>query len=588
MRKTPLGKLPRKTKPTLAQLREYPEMTRWFSPILLLKLLWRVVVSDLFGQYADRRLIEAALDPATKADIQNRDDLSKLLAKDGSGAVWIDFVADLGDGFDATYAVAYLLGQPSLLVDGNVLSRGGALFMGGDEVYPTSGRDDYNVKMRAPYQFAFPNRGKAANHPPVFAIPGNHDWYDGLVNFLAFFARQKPTPVGNWRASQRRSYFAAKLTDQCWIWAIDIALIADMDQPQADYFVAAAEGMPQGANVILCSAEPGWYKTDSDSYRTLSYAAWIAENAGKSLRIPLVLSGDTHHYARYSSEHGTQYITSGGGGAFLHGTHQLPDEITADWLRYSKEKLSLRICSPEKAESRRLLRRNFAFPIFNFAFSAVLGAVYAAMGYVHSLVQRIDVDVIMFLILAGGFIGYFGYQEKFKLKVNALAVLQSAAQFLAMLGLTCALIWIDRHLFALSVSGPWWAWLVEFSVPMILVGGLVAGFIFGINLYFTCAYADLNHNDAFGAMRLDSHRHFLRLKIIGDQITVYPVGFDSTPARHEWRDNPQSSQDDTAPYFLPPDTFVYRLIETPIVISGSQVAPTTDIRHPIELPPRSS
>jgi hypothetical protein len=28
-----------------------------------------------------------------------------------------------------------------------------------------------------------------------------------------------------------------------------------MDQPQADYFVAIAREMPQGANIILCSAE---------------------------------------------------------------------------------------------------------------------------------------------------------------------------------------------------------------------------------------------------------------------------------------------------------------------------------------------
>ena len=85
----------------------------------------------------------------------------------------------------------------------------------------------------------------------MFAIPGNHDWYDGLVNFLAFFARQKLTPIGNWRTQQRRSDFAARLIILCWLWAIDIALVADMDQPQADYFVAVAKAMPQGGSVIL-------------------------------------------------------------------------------------------------------------------------------------------------------------------------------------------------------------------------------------------------------------------------------------------------------------------------------------------------
>ena len=34
----------------------FPRMTGWFNPKLLGKLLLNVVVSDLFGQYADRRL----------------------------------------------------------------------------------------------------------------------------------------------------------------------------------------------------------------------------------------------------------------------------------------------------------------------------------------------------------------------------------------------------------------------------------------------------------------------------------------------------------------------------------------------------
>jgi hypothetical protein len=586
-RKTPLKELPRDRKPPLAQLRDYPQMTSWFSPTLLVKLLWRVVISDVFGQYADRRLIEAALDPASKAEIQARDDLSKVLQPDNSGAVWVDFVADLGDGFDSTYAIAYLLAQPSLSIDGDTLPRGGALFMGGDEVYPTSGRVDYNIKTRAPYQFAFPSQKRAADHPRLFAIPGNHDWYDGLVNFLAFFTRAKPTPFGNWRTQQKRSYFAAKLNDLCWLWAIDIALVADMDQPQADYFAAVAAGMPQNANVILCSAEPGWYKTESDSYRTLSYAAWIAENAGKSLKIPLVLSGDTHHYARYSSTHGTHYVTSGGGGAFLHGTHDMPREITADWLRYPHEKLSLQSCHPDVTESRKLLKGDFAFPFLNYGFSATLGTLYAALGYILSLAPRADLALIFFTLVAAMLLGYSAYQEKLGGKVAVLSILHSAVHFVAMLGLTWLMIRIDHRLWSLHTAGPWWLWLLELAVPMIFVGGLVAGFIFGAYLYLTCRFANMNHNDAFSAMRLNAYRHFLRIRIVGDQITVYPVGADRIPERHEWRDNPQSTGDEIGPYFLPPATFAARLLEPPIVISGWQVSPTTDVKHPSELTPRS-
>jgi hypothetical protein len=49
--------MPATPPPSLAALAKYPKMTAWFNPGLLAKLLWRVIVSDLFGQYADRRLI---------------------------------------------------------------------------------------------------------------------------------------------------------------------------------------------------------------------------------------------------------------------------------------------------------------------------------------------------------------------------------------------------------------------------------------------------------------------------------------------------------------------------------------------------
>jgi hypothetical protein len=473
------------------------------------------------------------------------------------------------------------------------LPRGGALFMGGDEVYPTSGRYDYIAKMRLPYEFAFPSQHKSSDHPPVFAIPGNHDWYDGLVNFLAFFAREKPTPIGNWRTQQKRSYFTAKLSDNCWVWAIDIALVADMDQPQANYFVEAARAMPQAANIILCSAEPGWYKVDSDSYRTLSYAASIAEGAGKSLHIPLVLSGDTHHYARYSSSHGTQYVTSGGGGAFLHGTHQLPASITADWMQYAQEKLTLEICHPVAAKSRALLVGDFKFPFLNYGFAATLGLFYALMGYVLSLAPRCDLAVISLLVLFAGFFSYSGYQEDafnwrsiVFWKTTILSGLHALAHFVALLLLTWLVIAIDSRLWSLLHHGPWWLWLLEFALPTILGGGFLAGLIFGANLYVTCRYLNMNHNDAFSAMRLDSYRHFLRIKIVGDQITVYPIGVDVVPRRHEWRDNPAAAGDATVSRFLPPAGFAAKLIERPIVISGWQSAQTIEFKKPGDMPSR--
>ena len=153
---------------------EYPGMVGWFSPGVLVTTGRKAVVSGLFGQYADSRLLHASLDPVTGVEIASRCDFAKTIPCGEDGAVWIDYVVDLGDGFDFTYAVAYLLGQKSLQVEGvaHPLPRGQALIMGGDQVYPEATRANYKKRMLRPYAFAFPD-GDApeAVHPPLFLIP---------------------------------------------------------------------------------------------------------------------------------------------------------------------------------------------------------------------------------------------------------------------------------------------------------------------------------------------------------------------------------------------------------------------------------
>ena len=88
------------TDPLLSEYRTYPRMAHWFDPLLLLKLLNNVILSSLFGQYADRRLIMAALD-TVGADVHfdRACAIGKPFKPDSDGAVWLDWVADLGDGF---------------------------------------------------------------------------------------------------------------------------------------------------------------------------------------------------------------------------------------------------------------------------------------------------------------------------------------------------------------------------------------------------------------------------------------------------------------------------------------------------------
>jgi hypothetical protein len=110
-------------------------MVRWFSTSVLVTTGRKAMVSALFGEYADSRLLQAALDPVDKTTIQSRCNFVCRLPAGPDGSIWVDYVADLGDGFDSTYAIAYLLGQKSLEVEGldYPLPRGQALFMGGDQ-----------------------------------------------------------------------------------------------------------------------------------------------------------------------------------------------------------------------------------------------------------------------------------------------------------------------------------------------------------------------------------------------------------------------------------------------------------------------
>ena len=71
------------------------------------------------------------------------------------------------------------------------------IVMSSDVVYPTGAMKDYEAKFWLPF------KGTAK---PVYAIPGNHDWYDALEAFAATFIDRRP-PGGD--ASARRGRQAA-------------------------------------------------------------------------------------------------------------------------------------------------------------------------------------------------------------------------------------------------------------------------------------------------------------------------------------------------------------------------------------------
>ena len=210
-------------------------MVGWYEPALLARVGVRTIISSVFGQYADQRLIQAATDVAPIETIINRYNYSDVRSEDPerrvsigeNGAFWADYIADIGDGFLPTYATAYLLAQPHLdTKEAGQLTAGSILIMGGDQCYPQATREEYKLRLQTPYDWAY---SVAAPERKLFAIPGNHDWYDGLSAFDSLFcsardrmSQQNGNKIGGWQCKQHRSYWALELPYRWWIWGCDI------------------------------------------------------------------------------------------------------------------------------------------------------------------------------------------------------------------------------------------------------------------------------------------------------------------------------------------------------------------------------
>ena len=98
------------------------EMVSWFRPRELLETGIRALFAEKISHFVDRRESQAGLPPvripddcSTACQCDN-DDLDGSFCKRDD--LWIDHVADLGDGWDSTYTMAMLLGRENLKVRG--------------------------------------------------------------------------------------------------------------------------------------------------------------------------------------------------------------------------------------------------------------------------------------------------------------------------------------------------------------------------------------------------------------------------------------------------------------------------------------
>ena len=290
------------------------KMVEWYSPTQLKDTAIKTIISTIIGENADPRLIAAV------ATANPPFDYSKELASGSSGydfkptekprnEIWIDYVSDVGDGWNPTYSIAYCLARRSIDVAGQPLKRGEILVFGGDGVYPTANSEEYERRLLRPYRTAFETVGKPTsgaedleNAPHVFALPGNHDWYDSLVSFQKLFFTHifnRRTFAGGWRTRQKRSYFALELPHKWWLLGVDLQLSHNIDIPQLEYFETVVNQMQPGDKVILCVPEPYWVKaikyegmTDKFEKKEASIETLEQTFARRDVEVRLYLAGD--------------------------------------------------------------------------------------------------------------------------------------------------------------------------------------------------------------------------------------------------------------------------------------------------------
>jgi hypothetical protein len=531
----------------------------WLAPLLLLSTGLRTLLAILFGAYLDKRELQASLPTDVPTELGT------------GGELWFDYIADLGDGFDATYSMAYLLVQPELDLAGAKLPRGDVLIMGGDQVYPTASAPAYEDRFKGPYTAAQPCPPAKGRQPSLYAVPGNHDWYDGLTAFIRLFTRRRDANIGGWRTRQSRSYFAVQLPANWWLFALDEQFGAYIDDPQLTYFEQAAKALGPDDRIILAVPEPSWVKSQDNpqAYDAIDYfvRTMIAPTGA---RVPLMLSGDLHHYAHYSGPD-RDFITCGGGGAYLYPTHELPKSIEVppkdSMSRRSSVTRSYDLVDtfPTAATSKRMAFGIFAnLPLRNKGFVALLGTLHVLLMLAMAgiALQRMEggdeTGVRLFSIPLLLMVGITLLGAAFFAKPPTAAGGHSMKEWV--LGITHGLAHIG-----LAILGTWawlqfpfaeWVWPVPFVVAVLLyapIAGLVASQLAALYLLIAGSLG-VNVNELFAGQGIEDAKSFLRLHIgVDGVLTVYPIGVDKVC--HRWRANPSAG--DPAPWIEPEEPLAY-------------------------------
>lgn len=217
------------------------------------------------------------------------------------------------------------------------------LVVSSDVIYPAGAMKDYEPKFYLPFK---------GFHKPIYAIPGNHDWYDALESFTANFYEPKAARAAlrarreaelmltdaaearidrmvreaeflrkeyQIQAGQQHAPYFEIRADEFSLIMVDTGIKRRIDDDQARWLEMALDRAGDRFKMVLLGHPlyaAGRYQGETDE----DFAK--VHTLLKKYKVDVAMAGDTHDFEYYredASEKGPAmfHFVNGGGGAYL-------------------------------------------------------------------------------------------------------------------------------------------------------------------------------------------------------------------------------------------------------------------------------
>jgi 3',5'-cyclic AMP phosphodiesterase CpdA len=223
----------------------------------------------------------------------------------------------------------------------------------GDVVYEKGEAEGYGPRFMEPYQHLI-------DHTVFYPTPGNHDYGLGNLNaYTNFFEMPRP------KATDPENYYTFTYGD-AQFFALDSIAGTGKDSAQTRWLAAQ----------LAASKSPwkiAYFHHPFYSSGWEGPSPWLAKVWGplfEKYNVQVVFSGHDHDYERIKlSEqyvkdgHPTQYIVTGGGGAWLRGVHPKPyTQITQAAYHFVGVSMTDRELTAEAIDDHGLVIDQFTVP----------------------------------------------------------------------------------------------------------------------------------------------------------------------------------------------------------------------------------